>query len=63
MSGLHAREPEKIDLSHPLRAVVALLVGALIPPTAVLAATDHATVDQARPASVTVPDRPSTEVA
>ncbi|MEU1307784.1 hypothetical protein ABZ419_02650 [Streptomyces cinnamoneus] len=59
MSGLHAREDQdsKIDVTHPLRASVILLIGALIPPAAVVATGHDAHSAPARPAPVAVPDR------
>ncbi len=59
MSGLHAREcrDSKIDVTHPFRATVALLIGALIPPTVILLDRHDAQSAPFQPTSVTVPDQ------
>ncbi|MEU5425580.1 hypothetical protein AB0H73_08215 [Streptomyces olivoreticuli] len=63
MSGLHAREDphSKIDVTHPFRATVALLIGALIPPAAIVLAGHDAPSMQARPAPIALPDQPLPE--
>ncbi|MGK5543383.1 hypothetical protein ACSNOH_01365 [Streptomyces sp. URMC 127] len=63
MSGLRDRESQndKIDISHPFRATVALLLGALIPPAAILLAGHDAASSQSRPAPIALPDHPLDE--
>ncbi|MFF4531632.1 hypothetical protein ACFY1P_20470 [Streptomyces sp. NPDC001407] len=63
MSGLHAREyrGSKIDVTHPFRATVALLIGALVPPAAILLAGHDPQSAPVRLASVMVPDQPIAE--
>ncbi|WP_367137067.1 MULTISPECIES: hypothetical protein [Streptomyces] len=53
MSGRHAREGDHIDVTHPAKAVLVLLVGALIPPAAVML-SGHDT--HAVPRPVTIPE-------
>ena len=62
MSGLraHVDQGSKIDVTHPFRATVMLLIGALIPPAAIAATGHDAHPIPIRPAPITVPDQPLT---
>ncbi|WP_367132943.1 MULTISPECIES: hypothetical protein [Streptomyces] len=63
MSGLHAREGQsgKIDVTHPFRAAAMLLIGALIPPAAILLTGHNAHSAPTWPAPVAALDQPLTE--
>ncbi|MFF5131077.1 hypothetical protein ACFY41_29655 [Streptomyces syringium] len=61
MSVRHARDDDKIDLGHPVRAAVALLGGALIPPAALIASAHYPFADTARPVPASIADHEPAE--